>query len=80
MTDLDELIEESRAIHDEFLKTIGKLEAFSEALSAQAGKLRDEIGSENARNSQTGNDTSHAPSPNPPGKRTDPDGGNRGGT
>lgn len=76
MTDLNELIEESRTIRDEFLKTIGRLEAFSQALSAEAERLREGI--ENAGNSQAGNEPSNAASTDAQRKREASDeGGSR---
>lgn len=41
--DIDQLIAESQELRDTLLKTIGKLEAFSAALTVEAGRLRDEI-------------------------------------
>jgi hypothetical protein len=40
---IDALISESQGIRDDLLKTIGRLEAFSIALTAEAGKLQDEV-------------------------------------
>lgn len=40
---IDDLIARSRAIRDDLLKTIGKLEAFSVALMHQAGRLQTEV-------------------------------------
>lgn len=40
---IDALIAESQEIRDDLLKTIGKLEAFSDALTIEASRLREEV-------------------------------------
>jgi hypothetical protein len=55
MTDeMDRIISDSKSLRDDLLKTIGKLQAFTDALSAQAERLQHEV-DDNAGDHSTGN-------------------------
>jgi len=58
---IDELIAQSQSIRDDMLKTIGKLEAFSIALTAAADSLRMEV-RPNAGDCETGTSETDTPS------------------
>lgn len=71
---LDDLIAESQAIRDELLRTVGKIDAFSEALTAEAIRLRNEVSS--ARDSEAATQDPDASSPTAQGKHRGSEGGN----
>ena len=62
MTDeLDRIISDAQTLRDDLLKTIGRLQAFTDALSAQAERLQHEV-DDNAGSHSTGNSDSGEPS------------------
>lgn len=71
---LDDLIAESQAIRDDLLRTVGKIDAFSAALTAEANRLQDEVS--NARDNEAATQDPDVSGATTQGKHGGSEGGN----